>query len=125
MQPEHHDSPSLDQFALVSAALLEPTGLQLNEIDNHIGALMDRRLDYADIYFQSTRYETWTVEDGIVKDGMHSLERGVGVRAICGEKTGFAYSDELDGKSLEDAVKAAREIAKDKGRLAIRSHHRA
>ena len=80
MQPEHHDSPSLDQFELVYAELLEPTGLQLNEIDNHIGALMDRRLDYADIYFQSTRYETWTVEDGIVKDGMHSLERGVGVR---------------------------------------------
>tara|TARA_B100000686_G_scaffold355091_1_gene469802 strand:- start:5264 stop:6736 length:1473 start_codon:yes stop_codon:yes gene_type:complete len=116
MQPEHHDSPSLDQFELVYAELLEPTGLQLNEIDNHIGSLMDRRLDYADIYFQSTRYETWTVEDGIVKDGMHSLERGVGVRAICGEKTGFAYSDELDGKSLEDAVKAAREIAKDKGK---------
>jgi TldD protein len=116
MQPEHQAPTSLDQLRLVRAELLEPTGLQLSDVDRYIGALMGRRLDYADIYFQSTRYETWTVEDGIVKDGMHSVERGVGVRAICGEKTGFAYSDELDAESLEDAVKAAKGISKEQGK---------
>jgi TldD protein len=72
---------------------------------------MTRRLDYADVYLQLTRYETWTVEDGIVKEGVHSIDQGVGVRAIAGERTGFAYSDEIVPAALEEAARAARAIA--------------
>ena len=115
MQPEHEVSASLDRLGLVQAQLLEPAGLGLSDIDRALSALMSRRLDYADIYFQFTRFETWTVEDGIVKDGVHSVDQGVGVRAVSGEKTGFAYSDELDRRALDDAVEAARGIAQGPG----------
>ncbi|MCY3730826.1 MAG: hypothetical protein OXF98_05740, partial [Rhodospirillaceae bacterium] len=115
MQPEHEVSASLDRLGLVRAQLLEPAGLGLSDIDRALSALMSRRLDYADIYFQLTRFETWTVEDGIVKDGVHSVDQGVGVRAVSGEKTGFAYSDELDRHALDDAVEAARGIAQGPG----------
>ena len=82
-----------------------------NDLEQAMGRLMSRHLDYADLYCQSTRYETWTVEDGIVREGVFSLDQGVGVRAINGEKTGFAYADQLDLESLTDAVTAARSIA--------------
>ena len=71
-----------DGFEAVRAQLLEPAGLDLNDIDRALGTLMSRKLDYADIYFQYTRFESWTVEDGIVKDGVHSVDHGVGVRAL-------------------------------------------
>ncbi len=115
MQSEQQVSASLDRLGLVHAQLLEPAELDLSDIDRALAALMSRRLDYADIYFQLTRFETWTVEDGIVKDGVHSVDHGVGVRAVAGEKTGFAYSDELDKRALNDAVEAARGIARDQG----------
>jgi TldD protein len=73
---------------------------------------MSRRLDYADLYFQCTRYESWSVEDGVVRDGVHSLDQGVGVRAVAGEKTGFAYSDQLDATALTEAIEAARGISR-------------
>jgi TldD protein len=76
---------------------------------------MSRQLDYADLYFQLTRFETWTVEDGIVKEGVHSIDQGIGVRAVAGERTGFAYSDQLDEAALLDAVDAARGIARANG----------
>ena len=116
MQPQQEISASSDQFNIARAELLDSIGLQLSDIDHCIAKLMNRRLDYADVYFQSTLYETWTVEDGNVKEGVHSVDRGVGIRAISDEKTGFAYSDELDTGSLDDAVTAAREIAKEKGK---------
>ena len=115
MQPEHQVSASLDRLGSVRELLLEPAGLDLSDIDRALAALMSRRLDYADIYFQFTRFETWTVEDGIVKDGVHSVDQGFGVRAVSGEKTGFAYSDELGKSALDDAVQAARGIARDQG----------
>lgn len=91
--------------------MLVPTGVGLNDLEQAMGRLMSRQVDYADLYCQSMRYETWTVEDGIVRDGVFSLDQGVGVRAISGEKTGFAYADQLDLESLTDAVRAARSIA--------------
>ncbi len=97
------------------AQLLEPTGLDMSDVDRALGALMSRQLDYADIYFQYTRFESWTVEDGIVKEGAHSVDHGVGVRALDGERTGFAYSDELGRAALDDAVRAARGIARHRG----------
>jgi TldD protein len=91
--------------------MLLPTGVGLADLERAMNRLMSRQIDYADLYCQSTRFETWTVEDGIVKDGVFSVDQGVGVRAISGEKTGFAYADQLDLDSLADAVKAARSIA--------------
>ena len=76
---------------------------------------MSRDLDYADLYFQMSRFETWTVEDGIVKEGVYSIDQGIGVRAVTGERTGFAYADQLDEPSLLDAVAAARGIARTRG----------
>ena len=73
---------------------------------------MGHAVDYADIYFQLTREESWALEDGIVKDGAHSIDQGVGVRALAGEKTGFAYSDEVVLPALLEAAHAARAISR-------------
>jgi len=108
-------APDADPLAIVQRGLLEPAGLDLDVLDRAMGELMARRLDYADLYFQSTRYESWSVEDGKVKEGVFSIDQGVGVRAILGEKTGFAYADQLDAESLLDAAEAARGIAKSGG----------
>jgi TldD protein len=72
---------------------------------------MGPSIDAADLYFQHSRSESWVLEEGIVKDGSHSIEQGVGVRAISGEKTGFSYSDEIVLPQLLEASRAARAIA--------------
>src|SRR3546814_20412025 len=69
-------------------------------------------IDFGDLYFQHARREAWTVEDGIVRDGAHSIEQGVGVRAISGEKTGFAYSDDINAAALLASAHAARALAR-------------
>jgi TldD protein len=104
-----------DSLAVAREHLLEANGITLATLDRALGAAMARQLDYADLYLQLTRYETWTVEDGIVKEGSYSIDEGVGVRAVSGERTGFAYSDQLDEESLQDAVAAARGIARAQG----------
>ena len=95
----------------IEEIMLVPTGVGLPELEQAMNRLLSRQVDYADLYCQLTRFETWTVEDGIVREGTFSMDQGVGVRAISGEKTGFAYADQLDLKSLTDAVGAARSIA--------------
>ncbi len=75
------------------------------------GSVAGRRLDYADLYFQYSRYEGWSLEEGIVKSGSFNIEQGVGVRAVSGEKTAFAYSDEISLGALQDAARATRAIA--------------
>ncbi|HEY4583700.1 MAG TPA: metalloprotease TldD [Lysobacter sp.] len=92
--------------------LLAPAGLDMASLDRALCALVGPGVDYGDLYFQHARRESWTVEDGIVKDGAHSIEQGVGVRAISGEKTGFAYSDEIDARALLEASTSARAISK-------------
>jgi TldD protein len=118
-EPQAHRRPSAapagDALAVARDHLLAPAGLDLQVLDRAMSAAMSRQLDYADLYFQLTRYETWTVEDGIVKEGVHSIDQGIGVRAISGERTGFAYSDQLDEGALLDAVGAARGIARVQG----------
>ena len=106
------DTLTPDPLAIVERQLLEPAGLDLAVLDRAIGELMSRQLDYGDLYFQSTRYESWSVEDGTVKEGVFSVDQGVGVRAVAGEKTGFAYADQLDEASLLDAAEAARGIGR-------------
>jgi TldD protein len=104
-----------DSFAIARELLLEGAGLELAALDRALSVAMVRQLDYVDLYLQLTRYETWTVEDGIVKEGAYSIDQGIGVRAISGERTGFAYSDQLDESALTDAVMAARGIARTQG----------
>src|SRR5437763_7070022 len=99
------------QLALASSRLLVPGGLDVNDLDRVFGQLMAKGVDRSDLYFQHSRYESWMLEDGIVKDGSHSIEQGVGVRAISGEKTGFAYSDEIVLPELLTAAQSARAIA--------------
>jgi TldD protein len=115
IEPKPSAFPPVDAIAVAREQLLGHAGLELGALDRALAAAMSRRLDYADLYFQLTRYETWTVEDGIVKEGVHSIDQGIGVRAISGERTGFAYSDQLDEAALLDAVDAARGIARARG----------
>lgn len=93
------------------ALLLAPAGLSETDLERVLGQLMSRHVDSADLYFQLSRQESWVLEDGIVKEGSHSRDQGVGVRAISGEKTGFAYSDEVLLPALTQAAAAARAIA--------------
>ena len=99
--------------------LLAPAGIDESDLDRVFGQLLGHAVDSGDLYFQSTRFESWVLEDGIVKEGSHSIEQGAGVRAISGDKTGFAYSDEIMMPALLQASTAARAIARhgDTGKL--------
>ncbi len=101
-----------DPLELARAGLLAPAGLDEDSVARVLGDVMGHAVDYADIYFQMIREESWALEDGIVKDGAHSIDHGVGVRALAGEKTGFAYSDEVVLPALLEAAQAARAIAR-------------
>lgn len=92
--------------------LLAPAGIDESDLNKVFGRLLGHAVDSGDLYFQSTRYESWVLEDGIVKEGTHSIEQGAGVRAVSGDKTGFAYSDEIMMPALLQASGAARAIAK-------------
>ena len=91
--------------------LLAPFDLETQKLERVFGVLGARKVDYADLYFQYTRSEGWSLEEGIVKSGSFNIEQGVGVRAVAGEKTAFAYSDEISFDALHDAAKATRAIA--------------
>jgi TldD protein len=91
--------------------ILRPGGLDDSRLDKALSQVMSSSVDAADLYFQLAREESWALEDGIVKEGSASIEQGVGVRALAGEKTGFAYSDEIVLPALEEASRAARAIA--------------
>src|SRR5262249_49867423 len=91
--------------------LLTPFDLETGKLERVFGTLAARKVDYADLYFQYSRYEGWSLEEGIVKSGSFNIEQGVGVRAVSGEKTAFAYSDEISFDALQDAAKATRAIA--------------
>jgi TldD protein len=91
--------------------LLAPYDLEAGKLERVFGALGGRKVDYADLYFQYSRYEGWSLEESIVKSGSFNIEQGVGVRAVSGDKTAFAYSDEISFNALQDAAKATRAIA--------------
>ncbi len=103
---------------LAQSRLLQPAGLDTAGLERAFGSLLGPGIDFGDLYFQHARRESWTVEDGIVRDGAHSIEQGVGVRAISGEKTGFAYSDEINAQALIEASTSARAIARAGGTVA-------
>ena len=112
----HIDLPKMQEsfqpLDLARRAILAPSGLDEDRIARVLGNVMGYSVDYADLYFQLVREESWSLEDGIVKDGSYSIEQGVGVRALAGEKTGFAYSDEIVLPALTEASQAARAIAR-------------
>jgi len=104
-----------------SELILRPSGLDQNALGRVLGLAAGRGIDYADLYFQFSREESWSLEDGIVKDASHSIEQGVGVRAVSAEKTGFAYTDEIQLPALERAAGSARAIARSGSDLALKS----
>ena len=89
-----------------------PAGIEQRDVDGLVGRLMGRDVDLGELFFQSQKHESWALEDGIVKDGAFSVDRGVGVRAVAGEKTGFAYAEDIMLPSLKAATEAARSIAR-------------
>ncbi len=99
----------------VERHLLSDSGLDVRSLEKALSSIHHFDNDFADLYFQSSQHETWVLEDGIIKEGSYNIERGVGVRAISGEKTGFAYSDEISQEALDKACKAARTIAGSSG----------
>ncbi|HVV68356.1 MAG TPA: metalloprotease TldD [Gammaproteobacteria bacterium] len=103
-------------------ALLSPSGLTENSLDNILGKLLGKNIDYADLYLQTAHHESWLLEDSLVKHGSFNIDCGMGLRAISGEKTGFAYSDDLQLTALEQAAGAARSIAQQGGYQRVLSH---
>ncbi|WP_019027284.1 metalloprotease TldD [Colwellia piezophila] len=95
----------------VEKSLLSDSHIDGELLSKTLKSMMNRQVDYADLYFQASQHETWVLEDGIIKEGSYNIERGVGVRAISGEKTGFAYSDEISPQALQQAADAAKGIA--------------
>ena len=104
---------SANRLTLARQSLLEPAGLGETELTRLMGQLMSGSVDYADLYFQYSRHESWSLEEGKVKSGSHSIEQGVGIRAVAGEKTGFAYSDDIRSEALLQSASAARAISRE------------
>ncbi|MEO7344157.1 MAG: metalloprotease TldD [Methylotenera sp.] len=105
-------SPILgSHFDAATEALLAPASLDIAKLQNVLGDMMSHKIDYADLYFQYSRSESWGLEEGQVKSGNFSIDQGVGVRAVSGEKTAFAYSDDINLSALQEAAKATKAIS--------------
>ncbi|EQA05385.1 metalloprotease TldD [Glaesserella parasuis] len=104
----------------VSNSLLLPSGLQLSDLTKVLDHFSSRQIDYADLYFQFSQDESWSLEDSIIKEGGFYIDRGIGVRAVSGEKTGFAYADQISLSQLEQCAIAARSITQESGRLLVK-----
>ena len=103
--------PTIERLAQAHSLLLTPFGLTDAHLSAALQTIAAHRIDDADLYFQSTRHEGWSLEEGIVKSGSFSIDQGVGVRAVAGEKTAFAYSDDISEAALQDAARTVRSIA--------------
>ena len=101
----------IPHFEIAEQTLLKPHGLAPHQLERVFGQLFGNHVDYADLYFQYARSEAWSLEEGIVKSGSFNIEQGVGVRAISGEKTAFAYSDDISLAALKAAANTTRAIA--------------
>jgi TldD protein len=103
--------PTLERLAIAKSLLLTPFGLDESHLGRALREIRSNRMDEADLYFQYTRSEGWSLEEGIVKTGSFSIDQGMGVRAVSGEKTAFAYSDDISEASLLDAALTVRSIS--------------
>ncbi|TYL41770.1 metalloprotease TldD [Dickeya chrysanthemi] len=108
-------------LTFVSEQLLTANKLSHQDLQSILGSLSERRLDYADLYFQSSYHESWVLEDRIIKDGSYHIDQGVGIRAISGEKTGFAYADQITLNALQQSAQAARSIVREQGNGAVKT----
>ncbi|WP_027476217.1 metalloprotease TldD [Curvibacter gracilis] len=113
--------PTLERLAIARQLLLEPFGLDETHLTKALNEIRAHRVDDADLYFQYTRAEGWSLEEGIVKTGSFSIDQGVGVRAVSGEKTAFAYSDDISLASLLDAAHTVRTISGQGGNARVRA----
>ncbi|MFA9459290.1 metalloprotease TldD [Thiohalorhabdus methylotrophus] len=104
-----------DQWQVAEELLLRPTDMDMSQIQSALGQMMARQVDYADLYFEYTRREGFTLEESRIQGGSYGIDQGVGVRAVSGERTGFAYSDEIMPAALLESAKAARAIATSSG----------
>jgi TldD protein len=104
--------PAIESLATAKSLLLDPWGLTEADMARALGEIFTHKVDYADLYFQYTRSEGWSLEEGIVKTGSFSIGQGVGVRAVSGEKTAFAYSDTLSPDALLSSARTVRTIAR-------------
>ncbi len=113
--------PTIERLATAKSLLLTPFGLDESHLTRALGEIKTHHVDEADLYFQYTRSEGWSLEEGIVKTGSFSIDQGVGVRAVSGEKTAFAYSDDISEAALLDAARTVRTIgnASQKGRVQV------
>ena len=107
-------------FATADRALLAPYGLDAGGLTQVFGRILAHEVDFADLYFQYSRSESWSLEEGIVKSGSFNIDQGVGVRAVSGEKTAFAYSDDISLPALRSAAEATRAIARQGGQARTR-----
>jgi TldD protein len=103
--------PTIERLATAKSLLLTPFGLDESHLTKALNEIKMHQVDEADLYFQYTRSEGWSLEEGIVKTGSFSIDQGVGVRAVSGEKTAFAYSDDISEASLLDAARTVRSIS--------------
>jgi len=111
-EPGDRDAKLDTSFAAANEILLAPYALDSQRLQGVFGEIMAHRVDHADIYFQYSRSESWGLEEGIVKSGSFNIDQGVGVRSVSGEKTAFAYSDDISLSALEAAARATRAIAR-------------
>src|SRR3954465_8653450 len=113
-------------FKTAEATLLAPYALDDNALQQVFGQILAHKVDYADLYFQYSRSEGWSLEEGIVKSGSFNIDQGVGVRAVAGEKTAFAYSDDISLTALSSAAQATRAIANQgqAGKTRVAKHSR-
>ncbi len=102
----------MNHLEQATATLLSPSGISLEQAEEALQHILTRQIDYADLYFQQSHHEFWSLEDGIVRDGSYDIDTGVGVRAVQGEKTGFAYADEISREALLQAADSARVISR-------------
>ncbi len=124
MNTQQQNVPFDKLFATAQQSLLVPYSIEANHIEQVFASMMAHKLDYADLYFQYSRAESWSLEEGIVKSGSFNIDQGVGVRAVSGEKTAFAYSDDISLNALESAAQATRAIARQGGTQSVPMLHR-
>lgn len=110
-KPVSTSSTQASHLSEATETLLTPASLDVAKLQNVLGDMMSHKIDYADLYFQYSRSESWGLEEGQVKSGNFSIDQGVGVRAVSGEKTAFAYSDDITFSALQEAAKATKAIA--------------
>ena len=124
-RPAPQGSATEQRIAIAKKLLLTPFGLTESHLARALNEIRAHKVDDADLYFQTTRSEGWSLEEGIVKTGTFSIDQGVGVRAVSGEKTAFAYSDDISMASLLDAARTVRSISAAAGnksaKIAIKS----